>query len=237
MNLIVEERQADSPFVERIWRARSGRIDTFISIAVTQWDLVVVKQAGKTNISVRGPESKATPAPVPEDAEFFGILFKPGTFMPHLPVSKLVDSNASLPEASSRSFWLKGCAWPFPNYDNADTFVDWLVRDDLLVREPIVDDVLQGHLPYLSWRSVERRFLSATGLTYRTMYQIERARQAAILLQQGVSILDTVYQTGYFDQSHLTKSLKHFIGQTPTQIMDKSKSEQLSLLYKTASFC
>jgi AraC-like DNA-binding protein len=38
------------------------------------------------------------------------------------------------------------------------------------------------------------------------------------LLQQGVSILDTVYEVGYADQAHMTRSLKRLIGQTPTQI-------------------
>jgi AraC-like DNA-binding protein len=32
------------------------------------------------------------------------------------------------------------------------------------------------------------------------------------------SILDAVYHTGYADQPQLTRSLKHFIGQTPAQI-------------------
>jgi AraC-like DNA-binding protein len=68
------------------------------------------------------------------------------------------------------------------------------------------------------------------------MHQIERARRAAILLQEGISILDTAYELGYFDHAHLTKSLKHFIGQTPTQLIDQSKAEQLSLLYKTDAF-
>jgi AraC-like DNA-binding protein len=45
---------------------------------------------------------------------------------------------------------------------------------------------------------------------------------------------DVVYEAGYFDQPHLTRALKHFIGQTPAQIMDRSRSQQLSFLYKTA---
>ncbi len=36
---------------------------------------------------------------------------------------------------------------------------------------------------------------------------------------------------GYFDQAHLTRSLKHFTGQTPVQIV--RGQEQLSLLYNT----
>jgi AraC-like DNA-binding protein len=51
-----------------------------------------------------------------------------------------------------------------------------------------------------------------------------------------VSILDTLHQAGYFDQPHLTRSLKYFIGQTPAQIMHHSQPEQLSFLYKTTLF-
>ena len=236
MKIIIEERPSDSPFIERIWRSYSDEINTFTSIAANHLDLVVWKYQGETNIALRGPETKATTSPVPEYAEFFGIVFKVGAFMPHLPVGQLVDSGVNLPDASSQSFWLKGAAWQFPTYENADTFVNRLVREDLVVHEPVVDAVIRGHLPDMSLRSIQRRFLQATGLTYRTMYQIERARRAALLLRQGVSVLDTVYELGYFDQAHLTKSLKHFIGQTPTQLIDQSKSEQLSLLYKTDLF-
>jgi methylphosphotriester-DNA--protein-cysteine methyltransferase len=49
--------------------------------------------------------------------------------------------------------------------------------------------------------------LRATGLPLRALQSIERARHAAALLQQGVSLLDTVEEAGYFDQSHLTRML------------------------------
>jgi methylphosphotriester-DNA--protein-cysteine methyltransferase len=57
-----------------------------------------------------------------------------------------------------------------------------------------------------------------------------------IFLQQGVSILDTIQQAGYYDQPHLTRSLKRFIGQTPAQLLHHSQPEQLSFLYKTTLF-
>jgi methylphosphotriester-DNA--protein-cysteine methyltransferase len=68
-------------------------------------------------------------------------------------------------------------------------------------------------------------------LTYSTWLQIERARYATNLLREGVSILDTVHQAGYFDQPHLTRSLRRRIGQTPAEII--RGHQQLSLLYKT----
>ena len=185
--------------------------------------MVVTRQNDKLNLTVRGPETKATPSPVPEDAEFFGITFKLGTFMPHLPASHLVDGTVTLLEATSQSFWLNGSAWQFPDYENADTFVDRLMRDGLLTREPVVEAALHGQLRDLSLRSVQRRFLRAIGLTHGAILQIERARQAMNLLQQGVSILDAVAQAGYADQPHLTRSLKRFIGQTPAQIIRQSQ--------------
>lgn len=221
MIFVFEERPSNSSFVETIWRTRSERAGSFISRAVSHWEIVVTKQDGKTTLTLRGPETKATPAPCPANAEFVGIQFKLGAFMPHLPVRSLVDGAVTLPEATSQSFWLHHSAWQFPNYEDADTFVDKLVREGLLVREPIVDAALHGQRQEQSLRSIQRHFIQATGLTHCTIQQIEWARQAADLLEQGVSILDTVDQAGYADQSHLTRSLKRFLGETPAQISDK----------------
>jgi AraC-like DNA-binding protein len=231
-----EERPSDSSFVERIWRTQSERAGAFTSLAVSQWEMVVMRHNGKTTLTVRGPETKATPAYCSVHAEWFGIIFKFGTFMPHLPASNLVDGSVDLPDAASKSFWLHGSVWQCPDYDNADTFVAGLVRAGLLVRDPIVDAVLQNQPQALSPRSVQRRFLRATGLTQGSIRQIERARYATTLLQQGVSVLDTVDLAGYADQPHLTRSLKHFIGKTPAQIIRQSEPEQMSFLFKTAPF-
>jgi AraC-like DNA-binding protein len=225
MKFVFDTRPSDSSFVEAIWRSQSEGGGSFISSAVSNMEMVVTKQKSAISFTVRGPETKASPAPIPEDAEFFGITFKLGTFMPDLPASELVDGSINLPEAASQSFWLYGSTWQFPNFDNADTFVDRLVRQGLLAHEPIVEAALHGQRKELSVRSVQRRFLRATGLTHKTLYQIERARYAMTLLQQGVSILDTVDQAGYYDQPHMTRSLKHLIGQTPAEILRGYGSE------------
>jgi methylphosphotriester-DNA--protein-cysteine methyltransferase len=139
--------------------------------------------------------------------------------------------------ARRQAFWLDSSAWQFPNYDNADTFVNRLVRRGLLVREPVVAAALQGYHKELSLRSVQRRFLSSTGLSQQALYQIERARQATFLLRQGVSVLDTVYNLGYADQSHLIRALRRFAGQSPAQISNKIRPAQLSFLFNTTPFC
>jgi helix-turn-helix protein len=229
-----EERLSGSPFVERIWRAQSERTGDFLSVAASQWEMVVSTYQGETTITVRGPETKVTPMQVTlVGAEFFGIIFKYGAFMPHFPIPGLVDGDLDLPDASSKSFWLSGSAWQFPNYENADTFVERLVKEDLLVCDPIIEPVLRGEPQELSQRSVQRRFVQATGLTQGFIRKIERARHATLLLQQGLSILDTVERAGYSDQAHMTRALRHLIGKTPAQIINKSEPEQMSLLFKT----
>jgi hypothetical protein len=176
----------------------------------------------------------------PADGEWVGILFKFGTFMPLFPTYTLVDGAVTLPEATSQSFWLHGSAWQFPDYENAETFVGRLVREGLLVTEPVIESVLRGQpngqSNALSVRSLQRRFLSATGMSHTDARLIERARNAAILLQQRLSINDVIYEMGYFDQSHLIRELKHFIGWTPAQILDRNQAGQLSFLYNTTLF-
>jgi Helix-turn-helix domain len=219
MSFTFEERPSESPVVEAVWRMQSDDAGEYISIASSHWSLLLIKDIDKPRIKMFGPETKATPGDFTADAEVLGINFNVGTYMPHLPPGNLLNDNLKLPEASSQSFWLKGSAWQFPDFDNADTFADWLLRDGLIVHDPVVTAVLGGETPDLSPRSLQYRFLGVTGLTQRTILQIHRAKQAAALLTRGVSIPDTVHEVGYCDHPHLTRSLKHFMGQTPAQLL------------------
>lgn len=220
MSFDFDVRPSDSPFVETIWRNYNQNAGEFTSVAVSRWEIVITRRRGTITFGVRGPETHATLAPVFDDTEVFGIQFKLGAFMPHLPTSELVDTAISLPEASSQQrIWLHGAAWEIPTFENADDFLAKLTHEGLLVRDPVVDAVLQNQHIDLSRRTVERRFLRATGLTHGTLDQIERARQSAVRLEQGLPIVDTVFQGGYADQPHLTRSLKRFLGVTPAQIL------------------
>jgi hypothetical protein len=187
-------------------------------VAVCHWEMVVMRQEDGAWLTVRGPETRATTAPVPTDAEFFGIQFSHGTFMPDLRPRQQVDSSLTFPATSSGSFWLDGSAWELPGRDNADVFVDRLVRSGLLVHDPVVPAAVHDDVEGLSTRTVERRLVRATGLTRGTIRQIQRTERAVDLLARGVPALDVVRLAGYADQPHLTRSLKRFVGQTPSQI-------------------
>src|SRR5262245_27402003 len=182
MKFVVDNRASDSPFIEKIWRTRSEQAGDFTSLAASHSEIVVARYEGKTMVTLRGPETKATIASAPEDSEFFGIVFKLGTFMPHLLPRNLSDRrDAYLPVASNESFWLDSSAWEIPNFDSADTFVERLVREGLLAHDPVVGAVLQGHPQAVSPRALQYRFVRATGLPHKVIQQIERARQALAL--------------------------------------------------------
>ena len=107
---------------------------------------------------VCGPASRACLVEYEAGAEALGIRFRVGTFMPHLPANKLLDMSCILPQATSRSFWLYGSAWQFPDYENVEAFVDRLVRYNVLVNDDVVDNILQGTCVGLSERSVQRQW-------------------------------------------------------------------------------
>jgi Helix-turn-helix domain len=231
-----EDRASDSPLVERVWRSHTERAGEFVSIAESRAEIVVSSCQGQVLVTVRGPETRAARVPYPPDGEWLGIRLKPGARVVPQPASRLVNGKVTLPPASRGSFWLNGSAWRVPDFGNADTFVDWLARDDLLVIDPVVPAALHGEPPDSSPRTLQRRFLRATGVTQTMARQIERARYATLLLCGGVPIAVAAQEAGYFDQPHLTRSLRRFIGQTPAQLLNTGRPDQLSFLYKTRPF-
>lgn len=219
MSIEVEDRRSDSPYVDAIMHGRTLSADSPVRPAECHWHLVFVRKGGEARAVLVGPWTTAGVTRYDEGAEVLWIKFGLGTFMPHLPVGRLLDVETVLPGASSRSFWLKGSAWPFPDHENVETFVERLVRGGVLARDPLVEDVLRDRPQELSPRTVRHRFLRATGLTQGRVRQIERAQRAAALLRRGWSIPDATFEAGYFDQAHLTRSLKQWVGHTPARVV------------------
>ena len=202
------------------------------SIATAHWSLVVWRAGRDWQVAVQGPETGATAAPVPPETEFVGIRLSLGTALECLPAERIVDDGAEFAPASRDSMRILGHTMPMLRYDDAEELVQRLVRDGVLSCDLVVIDVLRGWSPDVTARTVRRHFLSATGLTPGGVRQIERAREAAMLIRTGAPIAGVAHDLGYYDQPHLARSLGRFIGHTATELRSKT-SGQLSLLYKT----
>lgn len=87
--------------------------------------------------------------------------------MPSLPIYKLVDHDMHVPGMGKNSFELFGDTWEFPTSENAEVFINRLFRKDMLAHDQLVDDVMRGKSMDMSLRSIQRRFLRVTGLSYQ----------------------------------------------------------------------
>jgi hypothetical protein len=205
------------PLVERTWRTCSVPEPAFISVAVPHWEIVVTRRAGAAEVTLRGPETRATHVPIPQDAEFFGIEFALGTFLSGVPMGRLVDRAVTLPVTAS-TFRLAGSTWEVPGPASAPAFVDRLAGAGVLVHDPVVPAALGGQRTGLSRRSVERRVARATGLTQGLVRQIRRADRAVGLLARALPPAEVAGEAGYADQAHMTRSLRRFVGQRPAEV-------------------
>lgn len=219
-----EARDSDSPYVETVMRGWTEGSGSVIRPAESHWHMVLVKYQGKTQFIVTGALPTSGVVSYSEGAEILWIKLKLGTFLPHLPARIRLDKETVLPDAVCHSFWLGSTSWQFPHFDTVEAFINRLVRAEALVCDPLVSAVLQNHPHDTAPRTVRHRFLQATGLSHTCIRQIERAQQAAALLRQGVPILDTAYQAGYFDQPHLTRALKRWVGYTPAELAREARS-------------
>ena len=219
MTFIAEGRLSDSPYVDSIWRGSADDNHTLMCPADGRWNLCFTYLHDRVQVSVEGPISQAIPQTHVKGVDWLVIKFKLGVFLPGVSASEYLDSSAQLPEAACEAFWLHSSTWQMPTYDNADTFVDWLVRDDVVQLNPLVSAALQDQPTVIAERTLRHHFRQTMGLTQSHIRQIERARDAMSLLQHDMAILDVVDCLGYADQPHLTRSMKRFMGYTPTQVM------------------
>ncbi|WP_190099606.1 helix-turn-helix domain-containing protein [Streptomyces griseoflavus] len=220
MGLQFETRLSDSPWVDTVWTCTSEQVTAMTSVAGVRWGLVFWERDGRAHAAVTGPETRAGTAPVPEGAIFTGIDFAVGTHLRTVPAPALTDGGIVLPDTSRRTFRLDGARWPTPGPDDAESLVERLVQAGVVVRDPLVAEVLRGHRPAVSGRTVERRFRAATGLTRGGIRQIERARTAAELLAAGAPATDVAAGLGYFDEPHLARALRRYVGRTAGQLRD-----------------
>ena len=233
MALEIDVRPSDAPLVDCVWRGRSTGVGNLNSVATSHWHLVVSEIGGQVGVSIHGPETRPVAASLPLEGTWVGIRFRLGTILQDIPIPNLVDGGMVLPEASHRSFWWKGGTWERPTYENAEGLVARLTREDLIGREPLIDDALQGRDGAVSLRTLQRRFYLATGQPRRAVRQIEQARRAAVRLRAGATPADVTHELGYYDQPHLTRSIRRYLGRTPGELAHPRREEQLSLLYKT----
>jgi len=210
-------RPADSPFVQAVTRWVIGTADRDRAVPDGTWDIVVLKQDGRTNVLLAGQTTHAVPLQFNPGDEILTISFKASAFLTFIPAGELLDRGILLTKTRG-GFQLAVDVFEIPTFDNAEDFVRSLVKKDHICQDEVVEALLADQSPAYSLRSLQRRFLWATGMTHNAYHQIQRARQAAVLLQSGNPASAAAFTAGYADQPHMSRSLKQILGHTPTEI-------------------
>lgn len=220
MGLQFETRLSDSPWIQCVWTCESGRVTEMTAVATETCGLVFWEHEGRRQVGVSGAERRTTTAPVPEGAQYVGIQFAVGASLRTVAAPTLVDGGILLPDVTPRTFRLDGDWWEIPGADDAEALVERLVAYGTVVRDPLVAEVLEGGLPAVTDRTLERRFRAATGLTRGAVRQIERARAAAALLAAGETPVDVTCTLGFYDEPHLARALRQYVGRTARQLRE-----------------
>ena len=219
MQKISETRSSDSRFIQSVTRVKYTVDSIDMEPPDGHWAIVVLKHRGETQVLHTGTVIKPVTLRFEKDDEYMGITLKPSTFLPRFPAKQLVNTGMFLPSVNKRTFWLGNDAWEIPSFDNAEVLIKKLLDNGLLATDDIVDTILRNLPKAFSIRSMQRHFIQTTGITLKYFLQIQRARQASHLLQTGVPAIEAALKTGFYDQAHMTNSLKKIIGKTPTDII------------------
>ncbi|MFY1615452.1 AraC family transcriptional regulator [Micromonospora sp. WMMD736] len=221
--------ETDVAIVDRVWRTTSDAEDTMTSVARTCCHLIVTRTAGQLLVTLRGPETRATTAPVPPDAEFLGIRLALGAVVRPHPAASIVDSHVSFPVTRSGRVIIGGEDWETPTYDNVEQFVRRLRDAGLVVPSHPAHAEPDRHR---STRTLQRQHRAVTGLSQTAVTQIDRANAAATMLRDGLDWRTVVDTLGYFDQAHLAHALRRFVGHT-ARGLGADDEPTMSFLYKT----
>jgi hypothetical protein len=182
------------------------------------WDIAILKRGDDVQVLRTGLTTKTVTYAGEEGDEILAITFNPDTFMPLMPGEVMRDEGVILEKIGRDRFWLGTDVVEIPNFDNADVFIERLMRREIVQSNEVVTSIVSGRPMAMSERTMQRHFLRTTGLTYKSFTQIERAQKAMALLQMGRPAADVAFALGYADQPHLIRSLKAIMGQTPSRI-------------------
>jgi hypothetical protein len=215
MGFVYEEKLSQSPLVDFVWRTESLTEGVYIASADARWDIIFNRSPdGQTSALLSGPSFKTTQVSYAPGSKYIGICYKPWVLFTGILMTTMLNRGEILPMPSKDTFVLQGITWKFPTYENIDEFVAEQEKRGCLKADPIIQDVLENKPVDMSLRSIQRHFIKTMGMSPRRVRQINSARTAVKLLQQGHTLSEVAYELDYADLPHMTRMLRRFTGYT-----------------------
>lgn len=216
---VYEESPSPSPDVECTWRTRPTRPGRYLIPAVEYWDIWFARgPGGELTAAIGGPTLGHRWVDAVVDEYGWGVQLGAHVAVPWASKGLLTGGEEDL-SIRGRDVVLEGQRFNVPDHAGLSRFVSDLVEAGLLRSDDDVRRALSGDHSGYSVRHWQRRIREVTGLTRKQIAQLERARTAYRLLQEGVRPAECAARCGYSDQAHLTRSLRLFHGQTPARVL------------------
>ena len=219
MQHTVETRIFASRYLDRVTLTRFAAAGETLIQPDNCWDIVVFNRDGAVQVLRTGLTTRPDVVEHEAGDEILTISFRPDTFMSLLPGETMRNKAMLLDRFGRRDIRIGADVREIPTFDNADVFVERLVRDGIVESNSVVASIVERRPKAMSERTMQRHFLKTTGLTYKHFTVIQRAQEATSLLRTGRPAADVAFALGYSDQAHMINSLKRTMGQTPGEIV------------------
>lgn len=193
---------------------------------------------------ISGIQSKSTHVILPKRLKYFCVRFKPGGSYPFFGIPAHLFSNAhySLDTFFGREYTLlEEQVYEAPDHtariDLIEHFLLKKLQNTKFVKDYHFVKSFTQHLfrdtsPRISqlsrqfhtnYKTVERKFKKITGLSPSELAKIKRVNNAVQFMYSShtVSLTETAYACGYYDQSHFIREFKQTTDLTPREFLKK----------------
>lgn len=217
-------RESWSRHVGMVWWAQVEDDGVYVDAANEFWGLGFAVQAdGRPSAALIGPSLEPRTLHLVAGERGWGVELAAHVFVRQLDKRCLLGEMRDLP-TDGRWFELAGVRLPVPDVDSLEGLVDMLLGQGILAADEGVAAALGGRPVAQSRRSLHRHVVGATGLSPNKHEQLQRARRAYALLQDGWTLAEAAVEAGFADQAHMTRAFTALAGRSPARILTSGPS-------------
>ncbi len=212
-------RESVSPHVGVVWWAQVDQDARYVDAANEFWGLSFGTGAGgEASATLIGPSLEPRVLDLRVGERGWGVELAAHVFVRGTDKGVLVGQMQAL-VSDGRWFELAGVRLPVPDVNALEGLVEVLVRQGVLVADADVAAALAGQPVPWSERSAHRRVSGAAGMGAKKVEQLQRARAAYALLQDGWPLAAAAIEAGFADQAHMTRAFTALAGTSPGRIL------------------
>jgi len=217
-------RESASPHIGLLWWAEVDEDADYVDVANEFWGLAFgVLADGRPSATLIGPSLAPRELHLRAGERSWGVELAAHVFVRQSSKQQLLGQMLPL-ETNGRWFELAGVRLAVPEVDTLEGLVATLLRQGILAADENMAAVLAGQTVAYSRRSLHRHTVQASGMSPKQLEQLQRARTAYALLQDGRSLAAAAVEAGFADQAHMTRAFTALAGSSPARILSAGPS-------------